>query len=304
MLKILRRELPEQIMYTNNTALLWHRRLGHTALSSLHRFFNARKLLGVHFSKKDMSDALKHVCSTCSMCKQTRKKFGKSRVQQTTRCWERIYMDLSGEWPLSLHGHKYILTLTDEFSRFTYAIPIKKKSDVYETVKKFLSDIKIDFPHANPTSVFFTDNGREFVNKDVEKLCRERNITHLTTAPYSPSCNGIAERINRTIREYMTSTLYQSNLPKSFWPFALSHAMYVKNRLPHASTPDKRSPYEVCFRHPPKINHIRTFGCKCYVLKLKHERKHKLDFIAAPGIFIGIPQNSPVMLSCSRTIKF
>ncbi|KRH94363.1 pol polyprotein, partial [Pseudoloma neurophilia] len=42
--------------------------------------------------------------------------------------------------------------------------------------------------------------GTQFTSDIFEKFCIERNIKHLKTSPYNPTCNGIAERINQTIR--------------------------------------------------------------------------------------------------------
>jgi len=40
------------------------------------------------------------------------------------------------------------------------------------------------------------DNGKELVNEEVKKFCAEEGITIETSAPYSPSQNGIAEHFN------------------------------------------------------------------------------------------------------------
>ena len=54
--------------------------------------------------------------------------------------------------------------------------------------------------------------------------------------PYTPELNGIAERVNRTMVEGALAMLIQANLPSCLWPFALKHAIYVRNRIPHSAT--------------------------------------------------------------------
>jgi transposase InsO family protein len=43
------------------------------------------------------------------------------------------------------------------------------------------------------------DGGKEFVNNKLKSWCRERGIEIHMTASYSPSQNGIAECMNRTL---------------------------------------------------------------------------------------------------------
>ena len=45
-----------------------------------------------------------------------------------------------------------------------------------------------------PSSGFWTDNGKEFVNKDMDDLCDRWRIKINYGAPYSPWSNGTNER--------------------------------------------------------------------------------------------------------------
>ena len=44
-----------------------------------------------------------------------------------------------------------------------------------------------------------TDNGTEFVGKNLSTLCQRLNIRHETTAAYNPQKNGAIERIHSVI---------------------------------------------------------------------------------------------------------
>lgn len=52
----------------------------------------------------------------------------------------------------------------------------------------------------NPRAIR-VDRGREFVNENLQKWCREHGIEIQMTAPYSPSQNGVAERANQMLVE-------------------------------------------------------------------------------------------------------
>ena len=64
---------------------------------------------------------------------------------------------------------------------------MKNKSDVPQFIKnKFKHSVK----------VLHTDNGREYVNKELKTYLEKEGIriTHECTAPYTPEQNGRAER--------------------------------------------------------------------------------------------------------------
>ena len=85
------------------------------------------------------------------------------------------------------------------------------------------------------------DRNTEFINRDLETWCHERGMTIEKTAPYSPSQNGVAERMNRALVELARSMLTASKLPEFLWEPAVAHAVYLRNR---AYTPslDGRTP--------------------------------------------------------------
>ena len=47
------------------------------------------------------------------------------------------------------------------------------------------------------------------------------------TAPYSPSQNGVVERINCTLMELARAMLIAAKLPEFLWEPAVEHAAYV-----------------------------------------------------------------------------
>ena len=57
------------------------------------------------------------------------------------------------------------------------------------------------------------DNGKELINDEVIKFCKNEGITIEVTAPYSPSQNGIAEHFNQTLIELVCAMLIAKGLP-------------------------------------------------------------------------------------------
>jgi hypothetical protein len=85
------------------------------------------------------------------------------------------------------------------------------------------------------------------------------------TAPYSPSQNGIAEHMNRTLVELSRAMLRAQDLPKCLWEYALLYVVYVRNRsyTTHLGT---ITPYEGWFNHKPNVSHLREFSSPVWVL--------------------------------------
>ena len=82
----------------------------------------------------------------------------------------------------------------------------------------------------------------------------------------------------------MTRTLlFQNNVPKNFWSEAVLTATYLINRLPSAIL-DFKCPIEILYNKKPNINHLKVFGCTCFVHKNKID---KLDFTSIKTFFVG-----------------
>ena len=73
------------------------------------------------------------------------------------------------------------------------------------------------------------DCGREFINEELDTWCKEHGIEIHFTAPYSPSQNGIAERMNRTLIECSQAMLITNDLPEFLWEYAVLRTAYLCN---------------------------------------------------------------------------
>jgi len=92
-------------------------------------------------------------------------------------------------------GYKYILTVIDIFSKFAWAIPIKSKSSK-DMVPAFETLFKKSAPR-KPERLQ-TDAGKEFLNKDVQALFKQKHIHHFFSA--SDNKAAVVERFNRTLK--------------------------------------------------------------------------------------------------------
>ena len=85
--------------------------------------------------------------------------------------------------------------------------------------------------------------------------------------------------------EVVRSMMFHMKVPKYFWGDALVAACYLINRIP-TKVLDDLSPFEVLNQSKPHIEHLRVFGCVCFVL-VPGEQRNKLEPKSIKAMFIG-----------------
>jgi hypothetical protein len=94
------------------------------------------------------------------------------------------------------------------------------------------------------------------------------------TAPYSPSQNGVAEHMNRTLVELARAMLIAAKLPEFLWEPAVEHAAYIRNRAYTSAI--KCTPYQAWHGHKPDVSHLREFGTPVWTLLQGQKTQRKL----------------------------
>ena len=146
---------------------------------------------------------------------------------------ERVHADLVGPL-LSNTENKYILFLSDAFTKWLELIPIKDKTS-NTVVKAILNNWIL---RHSAMKVLVTYNGKEFKNTDMEEICRKFDITHRTISAYHPQSNAQCERQNRTIIKYQKAVSSGNTLD---WEKALIPCQFSFNTQIHSST--EHTPY-------------------------------------------------------------
>ena len=94
---------------------------------------------------------------------------------------------------------------------------------------------------------------------------------------------ALAERPHRTLAEMVRCMLHSADLGPEYWSFALVQAVWIKNRLPHASL--TCSPYEAITGEKPDLSRTRIFGSRIFARDTK--KTMKLDSAVSTGRFLG-----------------
>ncbi len=73
--------------------------------------------------------------------------------------------------------------------------------------------------------------GGEYLSNEFKNFLVDKGIHHQRTCSYTPQQNGVAERMNRTLKDLVRAMLKHMNIANEFWAEALSTAAYIRNRV-------------------------------------------------------------------------
>jgi len=193
----------------------------------------------------DVHEALKN-CEKCQKT-NTNPKIPTAMVQPLpllTEPNQRVHADLFGPLKTSARGKKYILVMTDAFTRYVELVPIDNKETITVANAIFVFWI---CRYGVPLELV-TDNGKEFVSKVCQELWKKLDLIHNTTTPRHPQANAQAEVVNRTIIRYLKSFVDQSTLD---WEGFIAPLMFSYNTTFHRSI--KTSPFFMSFGIHPRL---------------------------------------------------
>ncbi|GJV49863.1 retrovirus-related pol polyprotein from transposon TNT 1-94 [Tanacetum coccineum] len=215
---------------SKNKSWLWHRRLNHLNFGTINDLVRKDLVRGLPRLKFEKD----HLCSTCQLGKSKKHTYKPKTENTNLEVLNTLHMDLCG--PIS-------------------------KDETPEVVIKFLKQIQVGL---NKTvRNIRTDNGTEFINKDLTDYYERAGIFHQKIIPRTPQQNDVVERRNRTLVEAARTMLIFSKASMFLWAKAVATACYTQNRsLIH--TRHCKTPYELVHDKKPNLTFFRVFGALCY----------------------------------------
>ena len=116
---------------------------------------------------------------------------------------------------------------------------------------------------------------------------KQCGIVSQLTPPGTPQHNGVSEHRSRTLLDVVRSMMSLTDLPLSFWGYALETAASTSNRAPSKSI--ETMPYELWFGKKPKLSFLKVWGCDAYKKKFHPD---KLKPKSEKYVFIGYPKET------------
>lgn len=157
---------------------------------------------------------------------------------------QRIHADLFGPLKVSQKGKKFILVITDGFTKYIELVATENKEA--DTIAHHIFSSWI-CRFGIPTELV-TDQGKEFTAQVCKRLWDKLDIIHSTTSARHPQTNSQAEVINKTIARYLSAFVDESTLE---WEPFLPPLMFSYNTSYHRSI--KTSPFFLTYGIEPSL---------------------------------------------------
>ena len=129
--------------------------------------------------------------------------------------WCRLHLDFAGPYM----GHMF-LVLVDAHSKWMDVVMMQSITS-RQTIEKLRN---IFATHSLPKKVV-TDNGPSFVSQEFKEFMSQNGILHITSAPYHPSTNGLAERAVQSFKlgvKRITGSSMQERLTKFLFQYRIT----------------------------------------------------------------------------------
>ena len=162
----------------------------------------------------------------------------KTDVYHIDNIWSLDILDLKDYGPGNNKGYRYILVVIDNFSKFGWTLPLKKKNA--QTIKDSFENILIN--SKRKPNLIESDRGKEFYNNIFEDCLNKNNIKlYSRNSSYGAV---FAERFNRTIRDLLKKIVFEKG--DRNWIDVLPKITKQYNNKVHSST--KLSPKDASLK--------------------------------------------------------
>ena len=131
----------------------------------------------------------------------------KTKIKSIDDTWSSDLLDMNDYGSKNNKGYRYILVVIDNFSKFGWTIPLKKK--FYQSITDAFSEI-IKSSNRKP-NLLETDDGKEYVNTIFNEFLNNNKIKRYSR--YTDKGAVFAERFNKTVRNLLKKPVFQKGNP-------------------------------------------------------------------------------------------
>ncbi|GBO04446.1 Retrovirus-related Pol polyprotein from transposon 17.6 [Araneus ventricosus] len=176
---------------------------------------------------------VKRYIGSCHSCIQRRgfhKNF-KAPIQKIPTAdypFQKVAFDAIGPLVTSKHGNKWIIVMSDYFTRYAeaYALPNIQSSNVARVLIDFISRHGI-------MQVLYSDRGSNFLSQAMQEVYNKLGISKQQTLSYSPQGNGLVERLNKTLIDSLSHLVSEN---QEDWCEHLPFALMAFRNACHSTT--------------------------------------------------------------------
>ena len=122
------------MLSSNEDTWIWHKRHTHASMDLIGKL--SRKDIVVGLPK--LNYIKERICDAFQMGKQVKSSFEPKKIVSTSKPLDLLHMDLIGPSRIRNDGvNSYIFVIVDDYSRFTWTLFLKHKSDTFQAFNKF-----------------------------------------------------------------------------------------------------------------------------------------------------------------------
>ncbi|CAG2241485.1 unnamed protein product [Mytilus edulis] len=219
-------------------------------------------------------------CDKCAKRKSPQKsKRAPMALVEANGPMERIATDILGELPETESGNKYILVVSDYYTKWTesFAMPNMEAKTVAKIIVEEVI-VRFGVPHW-----IHSDQGRQFESLLFQEMCCILNIKKTRTTPYHPKSDGMVERFNKTLATMLSSFVEQNQRDwDEYIPFVMM-AYRASEHETTGQTPNSlmlgrelSTPLDIMYEMPPSVKDIPAHK---WAWELKEKLEHSHSFV-------------------------
>lgn len=157
------------------------------------------ELINREYFIENLTEKIKKVINNCVECilvahKRGRKEGFLHPIDKGDMPLSTYHIDHLGPMTSTHKNYKYIFTVVDAYTKFTWIYPVKTLS-----TEETLDKLRLQQQTFGSSERIISDRNAAFTSNDFQQYCKEENIIHYTITTGQPRGNGQVERIHQII---------------------------------------------------------------------------------------------------------
>ena len=173
-------------------------------------------------------------CAECAMAtgtgREKRPPLHPIPVKRPFQIWGIDIMEL----PKTAKRNKYVIVMQDFLTKWPLIFPAPDQKA--NRIARLLVDELL--PMFGVPEALLSDRGTNLLANVVQDVCQLLGITKLNTTAYHPQCDGMVERLNRTLKSMLRKHAMKFG---NQWDRYLSGVLWAYRNTPHEATKEKPS---------------------------------------------------------------
>ena len=136
------------------------------------------------------------------------------------------------ELPVTERGNKYVIVFQDFLTKWPMVFPAPDQKTA--RIARLLAEEIV--PLFGVPDALLSDRGTNLLSHLMQDVCKLLGVTKLNTTAYHPQCDGMVERLNRTLKSMLRKTCAKFGQQ---WDRFLPGVLWAYRNTPHESTKEK-----------------------------------------------------------------